>query len=142
MTDHYVRIDEGAVDQAGNPAPGAPPFPVAPAQLLLAQAAYARKKDSFRFLLAHIADEATLTLLGDVTSVFFQDGARAYDYVIPQIITAILASQIEEMTVEWYLTEIPTDVGVSANTIKDSLKLLRLKNALRPCACQAAGRCL
>ena len=138
--DHYLRQDEGAVDAAGNPAPGAPGMPAAPAQLLLAQAAYrARKKDSFRFIIAHIADKATLTLLGDVNGAYFQDGAAAYDYVMPQIITAILSSQIEEMNIEWYLTEIHTDVGVSPNSIKDSLKLLRLKNALRPAAKQATS---
>ena len=70
---------------------------------------------------------------------YFQDGAAAYDYVIPQVITAILSSQIEEMNIEWYLTEIHTDVGVSPNSIKDSLKLLRLKNALRPAAKQATS---
>ena len=140
--DHYLRQDEGAVDAAGNPMPGAPPMPAAgaAAQLRESQAAYrGRKKDSFRFLIAHIADKATLTLLGDVNGPYFQDGAAAYDYVIPQIITAILASQIEEMNIEWYLTEIHTDVGVGPNSIKDSLKLLRLKNALRPAAKQASS---
>ena len=51
-----------------------------PAQLLLAQAAYrTRKKDSFRFIVAHIADKATLTLLSDVNGPYFQDGAAALD---------------------------------------------------------------
>ena len=43
------------------------------------------------------------------------------------------------MNIEWYLTEIHTDVGVGPNSIKDSLKLLRLKNAMRPAAKQASS---
>ena len=67
VADTLARSDEGAVDAAGNPAPGAPTIPAAANTANDKRRALrvTRVKNSFSFLVAHISDEPTKTLLAD-----------------------------------------------------------------------------
>ena len=56
-----------------------------------------------------------------------------------QVMVTVDESELQDMTIEWYLIEIATDVGVSENTVKDALKLLRLRNSERPAADQSSN---
>ena len=83
-----------------------------------------RLKESFRYLVMHISDESTCALLADDSSPLFQNGPDAFDLVMAQFITALSTDDIQEMTIEFWLVEIVSDVGLSKNSVKDSLKLL------------------
>ena len=72
VADTLARSDEGAVDAAGNPAPGAPTIPAAANTANDKRRALrvTRVKNSFSFLVAHISDEPTKTLLAEPTFAF------------------------------------------------------------------------
>ena len=112
LADCFLRVDEGAM-APGNavPQPGAPPLggPVANQRLK-----FARNKESYRFLLAHISDEGTREVLSE--GPYFQLGAEAFDYVMETVIVAMDEGEVQEMTVYWFLMEILTDVGFSENS--------------------------
>ena len=64
----------------------------------------------------------------------FQNGPDAYDLIMSQVVVAPTTDDVQSMRIEFWLTEIVCDVGVSANTVKDALKLLRFLNADFPLA--------
>ena len=72
VADTLARSDEGAIDAAGNPAPGAPTIPAAANTANDKRRALrvTRVKNSFSFLVAHISDEPTKTLLAEPTFAF------------------------------------------------------------------------
>ena len=145
LADCLLRLDAHAV-QRGQPiampppagvlaAPGAPAPPAAGQPLVTSrQLRRARLKESFRFMVAHISDEAENAVLGDDAGPYFQNGPEAFDYVMEQVILALTTSEIQEMTMEFWLVEIISDVGISKNSIKDALKLLRYLNSEFPVA--------
>ena len=156
LIDCMLRVDEGAV------APGQPPVQVAGAAPLVLQpgapplpaqgvgnaqqqtradkkhdARLARVKNSGMFILQHISDEGTLQILGDPgNTLLFQNGPEIYEYVRSVAIVSITPAELMEMTAEWITLSIVKDVGITENTIKDTLKLLKLRNAERPTASQ------
>jgi hypothetical protein len=85
-------------------APGGVAFPVGAGNAQAQRARCTRLKESFRFFTAHIADEHTLTLLGDETSIFFQSGPDAFDFGLPQIVLPLSSSELQEHNIEWYVT--------------------------------------
>ena len=152
FADCFLRRDEGAVvGPCFTPAgvlnvPGVGGVLLAPAGVMIApgqgnanatRLRRTRLKEAFRFLTAHIADDGTLTLLGDETSIFFQSGPDSFDFVMPQIVLPMSNSEVQDHNIEWHVTEITTEVGVSENSVKDAVKLLRVKNAERPAATAA-----
>ena len=138
--DCFLRIDAHAV-QRGQPivvppgggvlaAPGAAAAPGGGGPLQTSyQLRRARLKESFRYLVMHISDSATLALLADDGAPEFQNGPDAYDLIMSQVVVAPTTDDVQSMRIEFWLTEIVCDVGVSANTVKDALKLLRFLNA-------------
>ena len=61
LADTFLRIDEGATDAQGIPAPAAPAMPNGAAALAKAQAARrSRLKNSYKLITQHISDEMTL----------------------------------------------------------------------------------
>jgi len=152
ITDCFLRIDDYAV-QNGQPITMPPPagvlaapgagVPAVPAgnagQIAAALAAQhaARKgrlKQSFTFLTSHISDNSTLELLGDPLSPMFHNGPDAYDWIMQQVIKPPSTGDLQDMTIEFWLIEIITDVGISVNSIADSIKMLRVVNAEFPLA--------
>ncbi len=89
----------------------------------------ARLKQSFTFLCSHISDSSTLELLGDPLSPMFHNGPDAYDWIMQQVIKPPSTGDLQDMTIEFWLIEIITDVGISVNSIADSIKMLRVVNA-------------
>ena len=152
ITDCFLRLDDYAV-QNGQPttlpapagtlaAPGAG-VPAAPAGNAGQQAAAvaaqhaARKgrlKQSFTFLCSHVSDSSTLELLGDPLSPMFHNGPDAYDWIMQQVIKPPSTGDLQDMIIEFWLIEIITDVGITANSIADSIKMLRVVNAEFPLA--------
>ena len=152
ITDCFLRLDDYAV-QNGQPttlpapagtlaAPGAG-VPAAPAGNAGQQAAAvaaqhaARKgrlKQSFTFLCSHVSDSSTLELLGDPLSPMFHNGPDAYDWIMQQVIKPPSTGDLQDMTIEFWLMEIITDIGITANSIADSIKMLRVVNAEFPLA--------
>jgi len=150
ITDCFLRLDDFAV-QNGQPitlpaaagvlaAPGAG-VPAVPAgnvgQIAAAIAAQhaARKgrlKQSFTFLCSHINDASTLELLGDPLSPMFHNGPDAYDWVMQQVIKPPSTGDLQDMTISFWLIEVITDVGITVNSIADSIKMLRVVNAEFP----------
>ena len=150
ITDCFLRLDDYAV-QNGQPttlpapagtlaAPGAG-IPAAPAGNAGQQAAAvaaqhaARKgrlKQSFTFLCSHVSDSSTLELLGDPLSPMFHNGPDAYDWIMQQVIKPPSTGDLQDMIIEFWLIEIITDVGITANSIADSIKMLRVVNAEFP----------
>ena len=129
LADCLMRQDAGAQDAAGNPIAGLV-IPNGQGQLLAMRLRTKRLKASYSYMIAHIHDDATLTLLGEPP--FFQNGPNVYDYVRQQIVIAVSATELEDMTVRWYGLDILVEVGIHENTIKDTLKLLRAENHERP----------
>ena len=131
FADHFLRQDEGALDVNGNPMVGAPALPGgggAAAQAAL-RAYNKRKKESFQYLVQHIACSSTKILLADAP--YFQEGATTFDFVVSSVVVPYDASEIMDLDVKWHLLEIMTDVGTSENTIKDILVKLRVENSDR-----------
>ena len=123
------------------PGAGVPPVPGGNAgQIAAALAAQhaARKgrlKQSFTFLTcSHISDSSTLELLGDPLSPMFHNGPDAYDWIMQQVIKPPSTVDLQDMTIEFWLIEIITGVGISDNSIADSIKMLRVVNAEFPLA--------
>jgi len=116
-------------------APGAVPAPAGGAPL---QTAYrlrrARLKESFRYIVMHMSDESTSAQLADDTAITYQNGPETFDMIMAQVITPLTTDEIQEMKIEFWLAEIVSDVGISENTIKDALKLLRYLNSEFPLA--------
>lgn len=54
-----------------------------------------------------------MTLLGDEASIYFQSGADAFDFVIPQIVLPLSTSELQEHNIEWYVTEISATTAAS-----------------------------
>jgi hypothetical protein len=114
-----------------------PPMPGvgAPAQLLTAtNLQKIRRKESFTLLTTHIADEDTRTILGDPTNPCFGRGDLAYAFVMGNIIVEDNTSDVQDMTLEWYATEIATDIGSDENTVRRTLVHLQVMNSERPIA--------
>ena len=144
FADTFLRQDEGGIAGVafigglpgpGGAAPGAVGLPVAPAQRTIAiQFRRARVKNGFEFITRHLSDEATLTLLGDNTNPLFQDGPETFDFIRAQVVVTPDTAEIQDMNIEWYQIEFmnTAEIGSSQNTIKDALKILRLRNAERP----------
>ena len=151
-TDCFLRIDDFAVVNGAAitlpapagavAAPGAG-VPVPPAgnagqqAVALAQQYAARKarlKQSFSFLCSHISDSSTLELLADPTSPLFHNGPDAYDWIMLQVIKPPSTGDLQDMQIEFWLIEIITDIGITANSITDSVKMLRVVNAEFPIA--------
>ena len=113
------------------PGAGVPPVPGGNAgQIAAALAAQhaARKgrlKQSFTFLTcSHISDSSTLELLGDPLSPMFHNGPDAYDWIMQQVIKPPSTVDLQDMTIEFWLIEIITGVGISDNSIADSIQML------------------
>ena len=136
LADCFLRVDAHAVANgqsivmpppAGTLAAVGAPGAVPNAQLLDSQRLRrARLKESFKLIVMHISDEHTLQLVGDPTSPYFQNGPELYDHISSTVVVPPTTSELNEMKVAFMLVEIVTDVGVSLNTIKDALKLLRV----------------
>lgn len=129
-SDHLLRQDEGALDINGNPVVGAPALPAGAGAAAARRAYDKRKKESYTYLVKHIACESTKILAADPP--YFGYGAALYDYVMAEIIMPYDTSDIRNLNMKWQLIEIITDIGVSENTIKDALVRLRVENADRP----------
>ena len=110
--------------------PLSPPFVFTPTQLIEShRLRRARLRESFKLIVAHISDDSTLQLLGDPLSPYFQNGPELYDHIELTVVVPPTTSELQEMKAAFWRAEIVIDVGVSENTIKDSLKLLRLLNS-------------
>ena len=132
VADTLARSDEGAVDAAGNPAPGAPTIPAAANTANDKRRALrvTRVKNSFSFLVAHISDEPTKTLLADPP--FFQNGPTAYDYVMGEVLIPVDQGQLNEMTLTWLTMTIISYVGYNENSVNEMVKVMRVLNMERP----------
>ncbi|KOO53388.1 hypothetical protein Ctob_016313, partial [Chrysochromulina tobinii] len=64
----------------------------------------------------------------------FHNGPDAYDWIMQQVIKPPSTGDLQDMTIEFWLIEIITDVGISVNSIADSIKMLRVVNAEFPLA--------
>ena len=63
-------------------------------------------------MIIHLEDSLDImSTLADPNGVHFQNGPEAYDLVMSYAITNIDTSDVQEMTAEWILIEIATDVG-------------------------------
>ena len=144
ITDCFLRVDPYAVAY-GQPiilpapagtilAPGAPLGPAGVGAIAGRQARKARLKESFSFLIMHLSDPSTLDLIGDPASPFFQNGPDTYDWIMQQVIKPPTTGDLQDMTIAFWQIEIITDVGISVNTVTDSVKLLRVVNADFPIA--------
>ena len=144
ISDCFLRIDAYAVAY-GQPiilpapagtvlAPGAPLGPAGVGAIAGRQARKARLKESFSFLIMHLDDQSTLDLIGDPLSSFFQNGPDTYDWIMQQVIKPPTTGDLQDMTIAFWQIEIITDVGISVNTVTDSVKLLRVVNADFPVA--------
>ena len=144
LADCFLRIDTHAV-QAGQSidlppppgtlaAPGAvPTVGLTAGQLLESQRLRrARLKESFKLIVMHISDDSTLQLVGDMTSPYFQNGPDLYDHIQSLVVIPPTTSELFDMKAAFMRAEIVVDVGVSENTIKDALKLLRVLNSEFP----------
>ena len=88
-------------------------MPAGAAQLITANnLRRVRLKESFTLLVQHIVHEDTRTILGDPDSTFFARGDLAYAWVMTRIIVVTEPGDVEDMRVDWHLTEIVTDIGV------------------------------
>ena len=110
ITDCILRQDEGAlvgpargivpgaVGAAGAPA-GLPVFPVGNnAEARQAAACRrARLKDGFTFIVSHVLDENTLTIVGDPTGPMFQDAPEVFEYICGQIVVPPTTGEIRGM---------------------------------------------
>jgi hypothetical protein len=146
--DTYLRQDEGAIDGVafvggaigpGGASPMSVAYPAAPAARSTAVAARrARVKNGFEFITRHISDEATLSILGDMMNPLFQDAAEVFDWIKAQVWVNPDTAEIQDMNIEWYQIEFMSvpEIGSSENTVKDAIKILRLRNAERPTARQ------
>ena len=132
VADTLARSDEGAVDAAGNPAPGAPTIPAAANTANDKRRALrvTRVKNSFSFLVAHISDEPTKTLLADPP--FFQNGPTAFDYVMGEVLIPVDQGQLNEMTLTWLTMTIISYVGYNENSVNEMVKVMRVLNMERP----------
>ena len=144
ISDCFLRMDAYAVAY-GQPiivpaplgtvlAPGAPLGPAGVGAVAGRQARKARLKESFSFLIMHLSDPSTLDLIGDPLSPFFQNGPDTYDWIMQQVIKPPTTGDLQDMTIAFWQIEIISDVGISVNTITDSVKLLRVVNADFPIA--------
>ena len=126
VADTLARSDEGAVDAAGNPAPGAPTIPAAANTANDKRRALrvTRVKNSFSFLVAHISDEPTKTLLADPP--FFQNGPTAFDYVMGEVLIPVDQGQLNEMTLTWLTMTIISYVGYNENSVNEMVKVMRV----------------
>jgi hypothetical protein len=129
-TDCLLRLDEGAEDAAGNPIAAVPAIPAGAAGNAARQARMRRLKGSFTYVAGHIGDESTLTLIGDPASDMFQNGPNTYDYVIGKIVIPYTAGEIRELTLAWWATSMPVDIGMSENSVNEAVKELRTQNVL------------
>ena len=64
----------------------------------------------------------------------FHNGPDAYDWIMQQVIKPPSTVDLQDMTIEFWLIEIITGVGISDNSIADSIKMLRVVNAEFPLA--------
>ena len=152
ITDCFLRLDDYAVQNGqlttlpapagvlAAPGAGVPAVPagnvgqIAAAVAAQHAARKARLKQSFTFLCSHISDSSTLELLGDPLSPLFHNGPDAYDWIMQQVIKPPSTGDLQDMTIEFWLMEIITDIGITANSIADSIKMLRVVNAEFPLA--------
>ena len=123
IADTLLREDEGGTDAAGNPAPGAPTIPAAVSVANDKRRALrtSRIKGSFNFIVAHISDEPTKTLLADPP--FFQVGPTTYDYVMGEVLIPVDQGQLNEMTLLWLTMTIISYVGYNENSIIANRKI-------------------
>ena len=113
IADCLLRQDEGAVDAAGVAMAGAPAMPIGAGAAAAARLRMARLKMSYKWVMQHVSDETTLTLLGNPAHAAFQVGPEAFDYICAEIVVPATATEIRVLLLEFWQIQIAIDVGVS-----------------------------
>ena len=143
LIDCLLRADAGAVDAGGAPVGGVPMILVAGGGVAAETARRlrrARLKESYTYITSHICDRDSLLLFAEPP--YFGVGPLVMDYVMANCVVLYDAVELSEMKARWTLVEIVSDVGVSENTIRDALKLLRSENALKFAVIRLMVRCV
>ena len=85
-----------------------------------------RVADSAAFLIRHISDESTLTLLD--ADPYRQNGPEMFDYVMSNCLVPVLATGLQDLKTRFWAVSIISHIGISEATISLLLKELRLIN--------------
>ena len=81
-----------------------------------------RKTNNFGKLVGPAKSRLGSAALRASLSPLFHNGPDAYDWIMQQVIKPPSTGDLQDMTIEFWLIEIITDVGISANSIADSIR--------------------